>query len=172
MQSQETYKAENDSQSSNAKRTLILKMVVPANRIQGKETTQLLNDFQNSIGSDSIDLIPYEMVKIKLSEDEKQQRKVIYRKQYNKRADVKEKREMKNKIPEVIEARKKYASQDEVVVRKQILSKGRRLMLQKFKEENPKQYYEYRNLYIPPVERKRKSESPDNGKNKKRKLNK
>ncbi len=91
-------------------------------------------------------------IKIVQSEEEKLQKKRLYRKEYTKRPHVQEKSKIRLQKPDVIEARKRYADREDVKERKKVLSAAARAMNKKLKEEYPDIHYKLLNETIEKIQ--------------------
>lgn len=97
------------------------------------------------------------LVRVKLSEQEKQRKKKEYRTAYGKRDTVIQKRAQRNESEDVKLARKEYAKDKEVKERKMELARVRRQILNFIKEEHPDIYTLARGKFFRPVPRKKKA---------------
>lgn len=80
------------------------------------------------------------LVSLKESEEQKAERKRLYRAEYRQRPDVIKKKEEKNNSEATKRMRKEYSSQPDVKDRKSIQGKQKRALLRKLKIENPSTY--------------------------------
>lgn len=97
-----------------------------------------------------------EQIHIKLTQEEKQQHKREYRKQYKLRPEIIKKKEQDRNDPVKRQMRKAYADREDVKARKQQLAKAKREYLQTLRQNPDSNYKEYIAKTVPPISRKRK----------------
>lgn len=96
-----------------------------------------------------VEVVPEEKVKIKMSEEEKQERKTRYSKEYRNRPDVIAEREKRKDDPEYQAQRKIYANLDHVVERKKVLNKARHDMFDAIKTRMPSLFQQLKKEFVP-----------------------
>lgn len=125
---------------------------------KGFEKDNLI-EFHNSIFDQGheIAFIEPKLVKLKMSEEEKKEKKKSYRNEYNQRPDVAKLREDEKKSEEKKRLRKEYSERKDVKERKALVTKAKReyLAICKKGEEKP-DYDEFMEGRVPRVVRKKR----------------
>ena len=116
-----------------------------------------LVDILDLIGTEyHIQIYPGSQIHIKLSHEQKMERKRAYRKWYRMQPKVQEKIAADKLDPEVRKKRSEYAKRPEVMERKKLIAKERRIYLRQQRQNPNSDYKQYMSKVIPPLNKKHK----------------
>jgi hypothetical protein len=124
----------------------------------------LLSQF--TAGGIKCQLFPDHRIRLKMSLQEKTEKKQAYREQYRNKPENIEKRKKQAEDPEVKQKRKEYSQRPDVKERKRLVSKANREFLNQAKQNLHKHWVDYKKDKIPPIERKKKAKAPKTNKRK------
>ena len=130
---------------------------------------ELYNSFKDS--DHSFKFIPPYLVKLKLSDEEKTQRKRAYRAKYNSLPKTIALREENKKDAEKQRQRKEYSARQEVKNRKAQLQRAKRDFIGLARQGIFQPYDEYMDKHVPKIQREKKPKAPPRKKVSKNPLN-